>query len=83
MAIDIACASFRHAISNTPIEHEHTEGAMKTYEFEQTKPLPSYLVAFAVVHLNMWMRAKQARINFPFASLFLRATRTKRNMRPK
>ncbi|MBV9767554.1 MAG: M1 family metallopeptidase [Acidobacteriaceae bacterium] len=36
------------AISNTPAEKESTEGDRKTYRFKQTKPLPSYLVAFAV-----------------------------------
>lgn len=36
------------AISNTPIEKESTEGQNKTVIFEQTKPLPSYLVAFGV-----------------------------------
>ena len=36
------------AISNTNIASEKTEGATKTYVFNPTKPLPSYLVAFAV-----------------------------------
>ena len=35
------------AVSNTP-GAEHTEGGVKTYTFKETKPLPSYLVAFAV-----------------------------------
>ncbi|HEX3748288.1 MAG TPA: M1 family metallopeptidase [Bryobacteraceae bacterium] len=35
------------AVSNTP-ETERTEGGTKTYTFQETKPLPSYLVAFAV-----------------------------------
>jgi aminopeptidase N len=33
-------------VSNTPVRSERTEGASKTFVFEQTKPLPSYLVAF-------------------------------------
>jgi alanyl aminopeptidase len=36
------------AISNTPIANERTDGERKTVAFQQTKPLPSYLVAFAV-----------------------------------
>lgn len=36
------------AVSNTPIVNQHADGATKTYIFEQTKPLPSYLVAFGV-----------------------------------
>jgi alanyl aminopeptidase len=35
-------------VSNTPVLSERTEGASKTFVFEQTKPLPSYLVAFGV-----------------------------------
>jgi len=36
------------AISNTPIASENPDGSVKTVVFRQTKPLPSYLVAFAV-----------------------------------
>lgn len=36
------------AVSNTPVSSEHTAGHLKTYVFEQTKPLPSYLIAFGV-----------------------------------
>ena len=36
------------AISNTPIAKQRSEGGRKVFEFKQTKPLPSYLVAFAV-----------------------------------
>lgn len=36
------------AISNTGVVSEKTEGAMKTVVFRETKPLPSYLVAFGV-----------------------------------
>ena len=35
------------AVSNTPAS-ESTAGSVKTYTFKETKPLPSYLVAFAV-----------------------------------
>ncbi len=34
-------------MSNTP-ETNRTEGGIKTYTFKETKPIPSYLVAFAV-----------------------------------
>lgn len=36
------------AVSNTPVANQKTSGAEKVFDFEQTKPLPSYLVAFAV-----------------------------------
>jgi alanyl aminopeptidase len=36
------------AVSNTPIASESTQGATKTYIFKETKPLPSYLIAFGV-----------------------------------
>jgi cytosol alanyl aminopeptidase len=37
------------ALSNTPIESEHDEpNGMKVVRFGETRPLPSYLVAFAV-----------------------------------
>jgi cytosol alanyl aminopeptidase len=36
------------AISNTPVESETSANGTKTLIFKQTKPLPSYLVAFAV-----------------------------------
>ena len=36
------------AVSNTPIAKEGKNGERKVLVFEQTKPLPSYLVAFAV-----------------------------------
>jgi cytosol alanyl aminopeptidase len=36
------------AISNTPIDHEQQSAGSRTYFFKETKPLPSYLIAFAV-----------------------------------
>ena len=36
------------AVSNTPVESETTSGASRTVVFKETKPLPSYLVAFGV-----------------------------------
>ncbi len=36
------------AVSNTPVESEAAKGTTRTIVFKETKPLPSYLVAFAV-----------------------------------
>ncbi len=36
------------AVSNTPIVKNATNGDRKIYTFKETKPLPSYLIAFAV-----------------------------------
>ncbi len=36
------------AVSNTPVASEKVEGANKVYVFQETKPLPSYLVALGV-----------------------------------
>jgi alanyl aminopeptidase len=36
------------AVSNTPAEDRETRGDRLIYRFKQTRPLPSYLVAFAV-----------------------------------
>lgn len=36
------------AVSNTPIIKNTTNGDRKIYTFKETKPLPSYLIAFAV-----------------------------------
>ena len=36
------------AVSNTSVDSENAAGAVRTVVFRQTKPLPSYLVAFAV-----------------------------------
>lgn len=36
------------ALSNTPPEHQETHADRTIYTFKQTKPLPSYLVAFGV-----------------------------------
>jgi cytosol alanyl aminopeptidase len=36
------------AVSNTLVARETSEGNTRTYVFKETKPLPSYLIAFAV-----------------------------------
>ncbi len=52
-------------ISNTPIDQEHTDGSLKTYVFKQTKPLPSYLVAFAVGPFEYVDAGKAGKNQFP------------------
>nr|HEX4312651.1 M1 family metallopeptidase [Kofleriaceae bacterium] len=47
--ISLRVSSKLAAVSNTPIAGEHDNGdGTKTVSFAETKPLPSYLVAFAV-----------------------------------
>ena len=60
------------AVSNTPVVAEHADGdGLKTVEFAETKPLPSYLVAlgvgpFEVTDGGVWGRAKTPiRIVYP------------------
>jgi alanyl aminopeptidase len=36
------------AVSNTPVGSQKTDGGTTTYIFKETKPLPSYLIAFGV-----------------------------------
>jgi alanyl aminopeptidase len=36
------------AVSNTPVQKKTNDGPLTAYEFKQTKPLPSYLIAFGV-----------------------------------
>ncbi len=51
-------------MSNTPVVSESIEGATKTYVFKETKPLPSYLIAFGVDRSSSWMRERPAGITF-------------------
>ena len=53
------------AISNTSPEHEETRGDRKIYSFRQTKPLPSYLVAFAVGTFDYVDAGKAGRNHIP------------------
>jgi alanyl aminopeptidase len=53
------------AISNTPIERDTSDGSLKTYLFKQTKPLPSYLVAFAVGPFEYVAAGKAGKNQFP------------------
>jgi cytosol alanyl aminopeptidase len=36
------------AVSNTPVQHEETHAGRTIFSFAETKPLPSYLIAFGV-----------------------------------
>ncbi|HEY6572318.1 MAG TPA: M1 family metallopeptidase, partial [Candidatus Eisenbacteria bacterium] len=42
----------QEAVTNSPIVSEKTVGARRTIVFQKTKPLPSYLLAIAVGHLE-------------------------------
>jgi cytosol alanyl aminopeptidase len=53
------------AISNTPIAQERNDESLKTYVFKRTKPLPSYLVAFAVGPFDYVDAGKAGRNQFP------------------
>jgi len=53
------------AISNTSPEHEETRGDRKIYSFAQTKPLPSYLVAFGVGPFDYVDAGKAGRNHIP------------------
>jgi alanyl aminopeptidase len=49
------------AFSNTPVASETTDGGgTRTVRFVETKPLPSYLVAFAVGRSKPWTSASSA-----------------------
>jgi alanyl aminopeptidase len=53
------------AISNTPIVHEEKNAETRTYTFNETKPLPSYLVAFAVGPFEYVDAGKAGSKHFP------------------
>jgi alanyl aminopeptidase len=53
------------AVSNTPVVTETTEGATKTYVFKETRPLPSYLIAFAVGPLEFVDAGHAGKNHFP------------------
>ena len=46
--IEVSIPAALQAFSNTPVAEEKVEGGMKRIRFETTRPLPSYLLAFAV-----------------------------------
>ncbi|MBZ5723933.1 MAG: M1 family metallopeptidase [Acidobacteriia bacterium] len=46
--LTLVVPSQNQAVSNTPSQSQISVGAVTTYIFKETKPLPSYLVAFAV-----------------------------------
>jgi alanyl aminopeptidase len=53
------------AVSNTPVASESKDSSGKTYVFEKTKPLPSYLVAFAVGPFEFVDAGKAGKNRFP------------------
>ena len=53
------------AVSNTPVESETSEGAMKRVVFRETPPLPSYLIAFGVGPLEFVDGGKACRNKIP------------------
>ncbi|HEX4748459.1 MAG TPA: M1 family metallopeptidase [Bryobacteraceae bacterium] len=53
------------AVSNTPVLNESSEGGNKVIAFRQTKPLPSYLVAFAVGQLDFVPAGTAGRNHIP------------------
>ncbi len=46
--LTLVAPSQNQAVSNTPVQSEISLGGITTHIFKETKPLPSYLVAFAV-----------------------------------
>ncbi len=50
--LTITAPSVNTVISNTPVESTNTEDGWQTVEFKKTKPMPSYLVAFAVGEMD-------------------------------
>jgi alanyl aminopeptidase len=53
------------AVSNTPVESERVEGAIKHVAFRPTTPLPSYLVAFGVGPLEFVDAGRAGRNKVP------------------
>ncbi len=50
--LTLAVPKGEDVVSNTPVEKQETSGGFEVVHFKQTKPLPSYLVAFAVGHFD-------------------------------
>ncbi len=60
-----------HAFSNTPVEAEKDEaGGMREVRFRQSKPLPSYLLAFAVGPLEIVPTEPIGRNGYPAGSSY-------------
>jgi len=53
------------AVSNTPVASETSEGGMKKYVFRESKPLPSYLIAFGVGPFEFVDAGVAGRNHFP------------------
>jgi len=44
----ISAPEHQVVVSNTPVEEHNVEDGMQTVKFEKTKPMPTYLIAYAV-----------------------------------
>jgi cytosol alanyl aminopeptidase len=53
------------ALSNTPVVSQKTEGGSTTYVFKETKPLPSYLIAFGVGPFEFIDAGQAGKSHFP------------------
>ncbi len=53
------------AVSNTPVLKQETHGDRQVFAFKQTKPLPSYLIAFAVGEFDFVPAGTAGRNHFP------------------
>lgn len=67
--LTIAVPDSHLAISNTPVENEQTEDGWTTFEFAESKPMPSYLIAIATGTLDT--------ISVPGTSMPMRIVTTK------
>ncbi len=63
------------AFSNTPIERETVEGDTKLVRFQESKPLPSYLVALAVGPFEIIDGGKAGKNNTPLRVITTRGHR--------
>lgn len=63
------------AFSNTPVVTEKEEGDLRIVQFAQTKPLPAYLIAFAVGPLEVVDAGKAGRNKVPVRIIVPRGAR--------
>ncbi|MDZ4801624.1 MAG: M1 family aminopeptidase, partial [Bryobacteraceae bacterium] len=60
------------AFSNTPQQSEATENGLRVVKFNETKPLPSYLVALAVGPFDVVDGGKAGRRNIPVRAIVMK-----------
>jgi len=53
------------AVSNTPVVKQETRGDRQVFSFKETKPLPSYLIAFAVGEFDFVPAGTAGKNHFP------------------